>query len=672
MFNESFTVKTIAQTITNDENVSYPILAEYGIENQKASSYIKVPVNIEEGPVLIHETRIDNVLIPESIAFAKDGYCEIPFEEEREVNINFHHPLDVEPVVNYEFQAPRPEAPRMNISNLVRTEHLNPEEKRELLTLCTKYKDVFFYEQSDLTFTNAVKHEIRTTDNDPVFCKSFRYPYHLQQEIQNQIQKLLDNRIIRSSVSPYSSPVWIVPKKLDASGRKKWRLVVDYRKLNERTIEDKYPLPRIDEILDNLGKCSYCSTLDLAQGFHQIEMDPESIEKTAFVVNNGHYEYIRMPFGLKNAPSTFQRVMDNVLREYLHKFCFVYMDDVVIFSKSLHQHLAHIRQIFQKLKEYNLKVQLDKSEFLRKEVGFLGHVITPDGIKPNPSKIHAIQNYPLPKAIREIRAFLGLAGYYRRFIHNFARIVQPLTRCLKKGTKIDCDNPDYINAFKHCKELLVNSPIIAYPDFDKTFCLTTDASNVATGGVLSQNSKPIAFYSRSLNSAEKNYSTIEREHLAIVECCKHFRPYIFGREFLIETDHKPLVWLFFLKDPNSRLTRWRLRLEEFQYKIQYKKGKENMVADALSRIEINTKERVSDYDVADLLSVLANADLEDLTPDDCDEILAQNIDNPNEPCFYHAHFRQASQSFCEPCCLKIKQPTQYQAHQTVYETSLPG
>ncbi|GJQ66514.1 hypothetical protein Trydic_g5151 [Trypoxylus dichotomus] len=240
MFNESFTVKTIAKTITNDENVSYPILAEYGIEKYIDFNVVKWHDRFDA--LLGRSSSNPRVLIPESIAFAKDGYCEIPFEEEREVNINFHHPLDVEPVVNYEFQAPRPEAPRMNISNLVRTEHINPEEKRELLTLCTKYKDVFFYEQSDFTFTNAVKHEIRTTDNDPVFCKSFRYPYHFKQEIQNQIQKLLDNRIIRPSVSSYTSPVWIVPKKLDASGRKKWRLVVDYRKLNERTIEDKYPL----------------------------------------------------------------------------------------------------------------------------------------------------------------------------------------------------------------------------------------------------------------------------------------------------------------------------------------------------------------------------------------------------------------------------------------------
>lgn len=301
---------------------------------------------------------------------------------------------------------------------------------------------------------------------------------------------------------------------MDASGKKKWRLAIDYRKLNEKTVEDKYPLPRIEEILENLGKCTYFSTLDLAQGFHQIEMSPESIEKTAFSVNNGHYEYVRMPFGLKNAPSTFQRVVDNVLREYLYKFCFVYMDDVVIFSKSLHEHIVHIKQIFNKLREFNLKVQLDKSEFLRKEVAFLGHVITPDGIKPNPTKIKAVQKYPLPKTIKDIKSFLGLVGYYRRFILNFAKVVSPFTRCLKKGTKIDITDPDYLDAFHKCKELLTNAPVLAYPDFNKPFHITTDASNIAIGGVLSQSNRPIAYYSRTLNSAERNYSTIERELLA--------------------------------------------------------------------------------------------------------------------------------------------------------------
>lgn len=684
IFQKPFTIKSLNQTITNDENISYPILQEFGINHlvdfhilkwhdrfdallgsddfhklgvkidygtqtleigqtripffmelnpanfkpftQTAKRSIKVPVNIEQGQVLIHETEIGDIVIPESISYAEKGICTIPLEEERKVNVNFYAQLDVEPLTNFETNNFQNKSTHTNIENVLRTEHLNPEERIKIINVCKQYKDIFFFENTDLTFTNAVKHGIRTTDNDPVFCKSFRYPYHLKTEIQNQIQKLLDNKIIRPSISPYSSPVWIVPKKLDASGKRKWRLVIDYRKLNEKTIEDKYPLPRIEEILDSLGKCSYFSTLDLAQGFHQIEMDAESIEKTAFVVNNGHYEYVRMPFGLKNAPSTFQRVMDNILRDYLYKSCFVYMDDIVIFSKSLQEHLIHVKQIFDKLKHYNLKVQLDKSEFLRKEVGFLGHVITAEGIKPNPAKIKAVQEYPLPKSIKEIRAFLGLVGYYRRFVKNFAKVVQPLTRCLKKGTKIETDDQNYLQAFHHCKELLTNAPILSYPDFERTFHLTTDASNVAIGAVLSQDSKPIAFYSRTLNSAERNYSTIERELLAIIESCKHFRPYLFGRLFLIETDHKPLVWLFSLKDPSSRLVRWRLKLEEFQYKVVYKKGKENVVADALSRVEINTKETVDKEDL-DLLSVLPNVDLtEELALDDCDEIL----NNQNE------------------------------------------
>lgn len=216
---------------------------------------------------------------------------------------------------------------------------------------------------------------------------------------------------------------------MDASGQKKFRMVIDYRHLNDVTIEDKYPLPRIEEILDSLGKCSYFTTLDLAQGFHQIEVHPDSIEKTAFTVNNGHFEYLRVPFGLKNAPASFQRMM-------IYKFCFVYMDDVVIFSKSLPEHIDHIEKIFKRLKEVNLKLQLDKSEFLSKKVAFLGHIITPEGIKPNPTKIEAIQKYPIPKTQKEIKAFLGLIGYYRRFIKIFSKITFPITRCLRKGTEI--------------------------------------------------------------------------------------------------------------------------------------------------------------------------------------------------------------------------------------------
>lgn len=224
---------------------------------------------------------------------------------------------------------------------------------------------------------------------------------------------MLNDGIIRLS----SSPVWLVPKKADASGLQKWRIVIDYRKLNEKTIDDRYPIPNISDILDKLGRSQYFTTLDLASGFHQIEMNPNSISKTAFSVDNGHYEYIRMPFGLKNAPATFQRVMDNV-EKLQGKICLVYMDDIIIFSTSLQEHISNLKSVFKKLRENNLKIQLDKSEFLCKSVEFIGHVITTDGTKP-PPKIRGNPKISYPHYSKEIKSFLGLVGYYRKFIKKF-------------------------------------------------------------------------------------------------------------------------------------------------------------------------------------------------------------------------------------------------------------
>lgn len=310
--------------------------------------------------------------------------------------------------------------------------HLNEEEKRELVKALKPFKDVFFNEGHNLTFTHEIKHRIETTDDKPIHQKTYKYPYNLRQVVSEQIQNMLDSGIIRESSSPWTSPIWVVPKKMDNSGKKKYRIVVDYRKLNEKTPADRYPIPEISEILDRLGKAQYFSVLDLASGFHQIEIDPKDVPKTAFNIDHGKYEFVRMPFGLKNAPATFQRLMDSVLRRHLGIRCFVYMDDIIVFSTSLKEHLKDIAMILQTLRDANLKVQCDKSEFLRKEVEFLGHVVTTDGVRPNPNKVEAILNWPLPKTPKELKSFLGTVSYYRRFIPKFANIAKPLT-CQLRG-----------------------------------------------------------------------------------------------------------------------------------------------------------------------------------------------------------------------------------------------
>lgn len=566
----------------------------------RCEQVIKIKTSVQKGEIIIPHQKFHNCEIPECLSVAKNGTAmtTILNNTTEPVTLDLSQPILVDKFNRKEIQEidfnnfDDSHENSLDLSKF-RTNHLNPEEKTKILKLIKEFSDIFYNEDTSLTFTNKIKHQIRTSDEIPVYSKSYRYPFIHKQEVQNQISKMLDQKIIRPSNSPWSSPIWVVPKKADASGKQKWRVVVDFRKLNEKTIDDKYPLPNITDLLDKLGKCQYFTTLDLASGFHQIEMCEQDIEKTAFSTDHGHYEFLRMPFGLKNAPATFQRVMDNILRGLQNEKCAVYLDDIIVYSTSLQEHIERLKDVFQRLRESNLKIQLDKSEFLRKEVAYLGHIVTPEGVKPNPDKVKAIKNYPIPKTTKQIKGFLGLLGYYRRFINNFAKITKPLSKCLKKGAIIE-HNQEFIECFETCKNLLINEPILQYPDFEKPFNLTTDASNVAIGAVLSQgpvgHDLPIAYASRTLNDSEQNYSVIEKELLAIVWATKYFRPYLFGRKFNVICDHKPLQWLFSLKDPNSKLLRWRIKLEEFDYKITYKKGKLNTNADALSRVEIHTKE----------------------------------------------------------------------------------
>lgn len=553
--------------------------------------------NLNSGDAIIPYTQIGPVEIPQCLTSVTNSKAYVLALNNSSDPFTFSQTLPISVEKTEPVTKPLV-APLLNLNNApnhfdisqLRLNHMNEEEKSAIIKLVTKYSDIFHQEGMPLPFTNNVRHVIRTTDEFPVYTRNYRFPQAHLGELDRQMDELLQQGIVRDSQSPWNAPLWIVPKKLDSSGKQKFRVVVDFRKLNEKTIEDKYPLPQVSELLDKLGRCQYFSTIDLKSGFHQIEMDPDSIAKTAFSTPTRHLEWTRVPFGLKNAPSTFQRAMDNILRGIANEQCCVYLDDIIVYSTSLQEHICRLEAVFKRLRAANLKIQLDKTDFLKREVAYLGHIITPEGVKPNPDKISAILNYPVPKTTKEIKGFLGLLGYYRKFIPNFAHLTKPMTKCLKKGAKIDISNLEYQQCFETCKTLLTNDPILQYPDFSKPFRLTTDASNTALGAVLSQltrnNDMPVAYASRTLNDSERNYSAIEKELLAIVWAVGYFRPYLYGRKFSIFTDHRPLQWLFAIKEPSSRLFSWKSKLQAYDFEITYKKGSMNVAADALSRIQL--------------------------------------------------------------------------------------
>lgn len=474
--------------------------------------------------------------------------------------------------------------------DVIQLDHLNKEEHKEVMKILKRYENLLFKEGDQLTNVTEVQHEVRTITDQQVNSKLYRYPPQHEEEVRRQVKEMEEQGIIRKSRSKYSSPLIVIPKKMDNSGKKKYRLVIDYRKLNEITVDDKYPLPNIDSILDKLGRAQYFTTLDLAKGYHQILVKEEDREKTAFITPHGLYEFVRMPFGLKNAPATFQRFMNEVLRDYINKTCVVYLDDILIFSTSLQEHIKAIKEIFDVLERKNLKIQMDKCNFLKKETEFLGHILTDKGMKPNPDKIKIIQKLELPRTERQIKSFLGITGYYRKFIKDYAKVAQPITKYLKKGVKINIKDPTYVEAFEKLKNLISSHPILRFPNFEKQFTLTTDASNYALGAVLSQEGHPVCFASRTLNNHERNYSATDKEFLAIIWSVNYFRPYLYGRKFKIQTDHQPIKYLqakYKGKDLSPRHQRWLLKLGEYDCDIEYLKGKENKVADFLSRLENN-------------------------------------------------------------------------------------
>lgn len=451
---------------------------------------------------------------------------------------------------------------------------------------------------STLPFTTTIEASIKTINDNPVWVKQYPYPMSDHEFVTNEIERLLENGIIQKSFSPYNSPIWTVPKKgVDENGKPKRRMVIDYSKLNSQTIADRYPIPDINLTLQNLGNAKYFSTVDLESGFHQIKIKESDREKTAFAINGAKYEFIRMPFGLKNAPSIFQRCVDDILRPYIGKFAYVYIDDVLIFSKTKEEHMQHIAIIVNALHKANMKISSEKSHFFKTSIEFLGHIIKNGRITVDPIKTETIQNYPIPKTLKELRSFLGLTGYYRKFIKGYAKIVKPLTIHLRgengqigknhsAKVSIKLDNAA-IDAFEMVKQKLCEQIELYQPCFDKPFELTTDASNFSVGAVLSQGRHPIMFISRTLNETEQNYATNEKELLAIVWALQKLRNFLYGiADLTIYTDHQSLKFSVSEKNPNNKLKRWKNLIEEFGAKLEYKPGNENIVADALSRIDV--------------------------------------------------------------------------------------
>ncbi len=463
-------------------------------------------------------------------------------------------------------------------------------------SIVSEYQDVFPDDLPEgLPPSRAVDHRIELESGHVPPSKT---PYRLNQaetdELNKQLTELLKKGYIRPSVSPYGAPVMFASKKDNS-----YRMCMDYRALNKITIKNKYPLPRIDDLLDRLAGARYFSKIDLRSGYHQIRVAEQDIHKTAFNTRYGHYEFLVLPFGLTNAPATFMHLMQSIFMEYLDKFVIIFLDDILIFSKTRELHEQHVRQVLDILRQHKLYAKLSKCEFYQTSISFLGHRITQQGISMEVDKVNAIHTWPVPTNVRELRSFLGLAGYYRRFVQNFSKIAIPLTELLHSSTVWVWGDRQQV-AFEQLKLAVSTAPVLIIPDPNKQFTVLTDASGYAVGAALCQDHgkglQPCAYLSHKLNTAEQNYPVHEQELLAIIHALREWRHHLMGNKFIIRTDHKSLQYLQTQDKLSPRQVRWSELMQQYDYIIQYNPGTQNDVADSLSRRadhQVNTVTAVS-------------------------------------------------------------------------------
>ncbi|KAL7841777.1 hypothetical protein SRHO_G00254680 [Serrasalmus rhombeus] len=473
-------------------------------------------------------------------------------------------------------------------------------EQGKVRSLLRKYSSVFASFEGDLGCTGLLSHDIPLLDDVPVRQRYRRIPPSDYDAVKAHIRQLLDSQVIRESCSPYASPIVLVKKK-DGS----LRMCVDYRQLNSKTRKDAFPLPRIEESLDALSGAQWFTTMDLASGYNQIPVTEADRPKTAFCTPFGLFEFNRMPFGLCNAPGTFQRLMERMFGDQNCQSLLLYLDDIIIFSSDVDQHVSRLDLVLSRLKCEGLKAKLEKCCFFQHQVRYLGHLVSKDGVSTDPDKVVAVSNWPRPTVVSELRSFLGFASYYRRFIQGFSKMARPLHRLVaevggiktRKNSRslladkwsVECES-----SFQELKSKLVNAPTLAFANFSLPFILEVDASHQGLGAVLSQEQdgrvRPIAYASRSLNPNEKMYSSMKLEFLGLKwAMTEKFHEYLWGQQCVVWTDNNPLSHLHTAK-LGATEQRWVSQLSAFHYTIRYRSGRTNKNADSLSRQGLPTPE----------------------------------------------------------------------------------
>ncbi|GKB95556.1 reverse transcriptase domain-containing protein [Tanacetum coccineum] len=567
------------------------------LEDDPTSSEVDPTYQDPEGDILLLEAILNSEPPPplrKELKLCEDKTVESSVDKPPEVELK-----ELPPHLEYAFLEGDDKLP------VIIAKDLKDEEKAALLKVLKSHKRAIAWKLSDIKGVNPefCTHKIlMEEDYEPSVQSQRRVNPKIHDVIKKEVEKLLDAGLIYPiSDSPWVSPVHCVPKKggmtvitndenelIPTRLVTGWRVCIDYRKLNEATRKDHFPLPFMDQMLERLAGNQYYCFLDGFSGYFQIPIDPKDQEKTTFTCPYGTFAYRRMPFGLCNAPGTFQRCMMAIFHDMIEKMMEVFMDDFSVFGDSFSTCLSHLEKMLKRCEDTNLSLNWEKSHFMVKEGIVLGHKISKSGIEVDRAKVEVIAKLPHPTTVKGVRSFLGHAGFYRRFIQDFSKIARPMTHLLEKETPFFFSE-ECIESFNTLKRKLTEAPILIAPDWDLPFELMCDASDFAIGAVLGQRKnkhfQPIHYASKTMNEAQTHYTTTEKELLAVVYAFEKFRSYLVMSKSIVYTDHSAIKYLFAKKDAKARLMRWILLLQEFDIEIRDKKGAENLAADHLSRLE---------------------------------------------------------------------------------------